>query len=202
MLGHASAAMTLDVYSGLFDDDLDAVADRMDALLATDVPQMCHRCATQPSSVIFRITAQASDLGFCQWGGWGSNPRPTDYEGSRRRRLSHLPAPLLAERSSAVSPQSLLTPGSCHDSCHGVRRSDAPWSCPLTPRQMRAAVKPPVGQSIGGHGFPLRRSHAAPTHPTVAADPPTLNGRSDLLHRYPVVPREIMIGRSRTKDRG
>lgn len=31
MLGHASAAMTLDVYSGLFDDDLDAVADRMDA---------------------------------------------------------------------------------------------------------------------------------------------------------------------------
>jgi hypothetical protein len=30
MLGHASAAMTLDVYSGLFDDDLDGVADRMD----------------------------------------------------------------------------------------------------------------------------------------------------------------------------
>jgi integrase len=29
MLGHASAAMTLDVYSGLFDDDLDDVADRM-----------------------------------------------------------------------------------------------------------------------------------------------------------------------------
>lgn len=30
MLGHASAAMTLDVYSGLFDADLDAVAERMD----------------------------------------------------------------------------------------------------------------------------------------------------------------------------
>jgi len=30
MLGHASAAMTLDVYSGLFDDDLDGLADRMD----------------------------------------------------------------------------------------------------------------------------------------------------------------------------
>ncbi len=29
--GHASAAMTLDVYSGLFDDDLTALADRMDA---------------------------------------------------------------------------------------------------------------------------------------------------------------------------
>jgi integrase len=31
MLGHASAAMTLDVYSGLFDDDLGDLADRMDA---------------------------------------------------------------------------------------------------------------------------------------------------------------------------
>lgn len=31
MLGHASAAMTLDVYADLFDEDLDAVADRMDA---------------------------------------------------------------------------------------------------------------------------------------------------------------------------
>lgn len=34
MLGHASAAMTLDVYADLFDDDLDAVADR----LAADAP--------------------------------------------------------------------------------------------------------------------------------------------------------------------
>jgi len=37
MLGHASAAMTLDVYAGLFGDDLDSVADRLDSL----VPQMC-----------------------------------------------------------------------------------------------------------------------------------------------------------------
>jgi hypothetical protein len=34
MLGHASAAMTLDVYAGLFGDDLDAVADRLDELAA------------------------------------------------------------------------------------------------------------------------------------------------------------------------
>lgn len=31
MVGHASAAMTLDVYAGLFADDLDSVADRLDA---------------------------------------------------------------------------------------------------------------------------------------------------------------------------
>jgi hypothetical protein len=30
MLGHKSAVMTLDVYAGLFDDDLDALAARMD----------------------------------------------------------------------------------------------------------------------------------------------------------------------------
>jgi integrase len=29
MLGHASAAMTLDVYADLFDSDLDAVADNV-----------------------------------------------------------------------------------------------------------------------------------------------------------------------------
>ncbi len=39
MLGHASAAMTLDVYSGLFDDDLDGVAQRLD--------QECHPIATR-----------------------------------------------------------------------------------------------------------------------------------------------------------
>ena len=30
MLGHASAAMTLDVYAELFEDDLDQGADRLD----------------------------------------------------------------------------------------------------------------------------------------------------------------------------
>ncbi|WP_295695835.1 site-specific integrase, partial [Lapillicoccus sp.] len=42
MLGHASAAMTLDVYSGLFDDDLDAVAERLDEAAAfARVPRVC-----------------------------------------------------------------------------------------------------------------------------------------------------------------
>ena len=31
MMGHASAAMTLDVYAGLFGDDLDSVAESLDA---------------------------------------------------------------------------------------------------------------------------------------------------------------------------
>ena len=48
MLGHASAAMTLDVYAGLFADDLDAVADRLDrAFTKLNVDQM--RTARRPS---------------------------------------------------------------------------------------------------------------------------------------------------------
>jgi len=41
MLGHASAAMTLDVYADLFDDDLDPVAEHLDEGSArTDVGKM------------------------------------------------------------------------------------------------------------------------------------------------------------------
>ncbi len=32
MLGHASAAMTLDTYADPFEDDLDAVSDRLDVV--------------------------------------------------------------------------------------------------------------------------------------------------------------------------
>jgi integrase len=43
MLGHASAAMTLDVYAGLFNPDLDDVAERLDeaARAAGSVSQVC-----------------------------------------------------------------------------------------------------------------------------------------------------------------
>ena len=41
MLGHASAAMTLDVYAGLFDDDLDAVAAAMDTARARSRETVC-----------------------------------------------------------------------------------------------------------------------------------------------------------------
>lgn len=36
MLGHASAAMTLDIYAGLFDDDLDAVGERLSIAAAAE----------------------------------------------------------------------------------------------------------------------------------------------------------------------
>jgi hypothetical protein len=39
MLGHASAAMTLDVYADLFNDDLDAVATALDQARSRDCGQ-------------------------------------------------------------------------------------------------------------------------------------------------------------------
>jgi integrase len=52
MLGHASAAMTLDVYSGLFDDDLDTVADRLDrAATEAAVPRVCPQGTMTPITV-------------------------------------------------------------------------------------------------------------------------------------------------------
>jgi integrase len=41
MLGHASAVMALDRYADLFDDDLDAVAERLDAARAAGVYPLC-----------------------------------------------------------------------------------------------------------------------------------------------------------------
>lgn len=48
MLGHASAAMTLDVYAGLFPDDLDAVGRSLDSL----VPQTCHNGPSRALDVV------------------------------------------------------------------------------------------------------------------------------------------------------
>jgi hypothetical protein len=42
MLGHASAAMTLDTYADLFDDELDAVATALNADAFTDERTQPH----------------------------------------------------------------------------------------------------------------------------------------------------------------
>src|SRR5205807_4290745 len=76
LLGHASAAMTLDVYSGLFDDDLDAVADRLDEAAVRARADFCGLIGTRTSS---RSSQQPTDQRVYRCGGWGSNPRPRDY---------------------------------------------------------------------------------------------------------------------------
>jgi integrase len=63
MLGHASAAMTLDVYAGLFDDDLDGLADRMDE---AHVYSMCTEAkdeAKTKKTNVTQIHSAATELG-------------------------------------------------------------------------------------------------------------------------------------------
>jgi len=48
MLGHKSATMTLDLYGHLFPDQLDEVADRMDAAARSHVYPLCTRAPATP----------------------------------------------------------------------------------------------------------------------------------------------------------
>jgi hypothetical protein len=51
MLGHASAAMTLDIYADLFDDDLEAVATALDQARSREiVGKMWARCGQKATS--------------------------------------------------------------------------------------------------------------------------------------------------------
>lgn len=58
MLGHASAAMTLDIYAGLFPDDLDAVALRLDVF----VPQTCHNGRFEALAALGESGPDGADL--------------------------------------------------------------------------------------------------------------------------------------------
>ena len=102
MLGHASAAMTLDIYAGLFADDLDAVADQLDRAFArTNADQMRTQSASgpaEPGRASLRETARTGGwLGQRPWSRLGdSNSRPTHYEcvalPTELRRLVHIAA--------------------------------------------------------------------------------------------------------------
>ncbi|MFI7216904.1 hypothetical protein [Micromonospora maritima] len=61
MLGHASAAMTLDVYADLFEDDLDQVADRLDRAAGRAAADSVRTAWT--SMWCFRVTATIADQG-------------------------------------------------------------------------------------------------------------------------------------------
>ena len=50
MLGHKSATMTLDLYGHLFPDQLDQVADRLDAAARAVVYPLCTQAEITPTS--------------------------------------------------------------------------------------------------------------------------------------------------------
>lgn len=91
MLGHASAAMTLDVYADLFDDDLDAVAVALDqARTFSSVGKMWARSGQEPSNgpLEGRTSAESRGSSVTDHGA------PTGTRTQTVTILSRLPLPL------------------------------------------------------------------------------------------------------------
>lgn len=92
MLGHASTAITEQVYTSVFEDVEREAAEQAAALVPrahrvptgssgdADVPTMCPPVGTVGTSGTAR---KGETAGQPRWGGWGSNPRPGDYETAR-----------------------------------------------------------------------------------------------------------------------
>jgi integrase len=75
MLGHASAAMTLDVYAGLFGDDLDSVADSLDAAARRSGADICgHHLPARRWCGFMRSGQNRPDKGQCLVGRAGLEP--------------------------------------------------------------------------------------------------------------------------------
>jgi hypothetical protein len=116
----APGCATARTRAGLFEDDLDAFADRLDADSATLTtgPRRVRAVARRTNTLKFvrtrrgrasvtylvdgrRTTGDRADL--CKWGGWGSNPRPRDYE--TKRADGHADARVSRTCSDAASRQ-------------------------------------------------------------------------------------------------
>ena len=83
-LGHSSIQVTLDLYGHLYPDEMDRLADRLDAAHDANPPQVAAsvRHGKETEILEFPPTGRkrASDQGVSEWGGEDSNLRPTDYE--------------------------------------------------------------------------------------------------------------------------
>ena len=58
MMGHASAAMTLDVYAGLFADDLDSVAESLDQAARAAIADQMRTRAVPPAVTPLRVVGE------------------------------------------------------------------------------------------------------------------------------------------------
>ena len=85
MLGHASTAITEQVYTSVFEDVEREAAEQAAALVprahraAADAP-VPTSCPPVGSVGAIGTPGGNETAGHAGWGGWGSNPRPRDYE--------------------------------------------------------------------------------------------------------------------------
>jgi hypothetical protein len=88
MLGHASAAMTLDRYADLFEDDLDAVADRLEVVRGSARGLPADFLRTEADLIKLRRSIEvpaAQEIrksgAFIQWRRGDSNAQPPPCKG-------------------------------------------------------------------------------------------------------------------------
>ena len=130
MLGHASAAMTLDTYADLFDDDLDAVSARLEDVRAHKLWGICGDSAPRSpeNPGITRIH------GVSGGGGWGIRTpegfHPTRFPSVRHRPLGESSG--AAARAEPQHPTGRPAPG------HPARRRVARPSASYTGRRLPA----------------------------------------------------------------
>ncbi len=112
MPGHSSMAITEQVYTSVFEDVERKAAESAAALVPrahrapadADVPTSCPPVGR----VGARGPASKDETAVqVRWGGWGSNPRPRDYECSRSVRCAR------AHRRSSSASVGLRILGSC-----------------------------------------------------------------------------------------
>ncbi len=129
---HATARMTLDLYGHLFPDQLDDVADRLDAIGRAAAQNSCGQSAVNRETRPLRPPAGASDkpltLRRCRWARPGSNRRQP------RCKRGALPAELQALAPMVMPPRGVQK---CARRHRPQRRSADPSmarSCPSASR--------------------------------------------------------------------
>ena len=83
-LGHSSIQVTLDLYGHLFPDEMDRLAERLDAANAAVSPRVAAFSRHSGDGEVIELRSErenrASHQHVSEWGGLDSNQRPTDYE--------------------------------------------------------------------------------------------------------------------------
>jgi len=80
-LGHANPSETLNTYSHLFESDLEKVSESMnEAFFESNVRNLFAITEVSEEATNRKVKKPLQNKTSTEWGGWGSNPGPTDYE--------------------------------------------------------------------------------------------------------------------------
>jgi len=82
--------VTLDLYGHLFPDEMDRLAEHLDAAHGAASVQIAASVRHEGDAEVIRFPSDGrkrpSDQGVSSWGGEDLNLRPTDYESAPKRR--------------------------------------------------------------------------------------------------------------------